>query len=26
LFTLGVDGPEYDLSDVQRWLNWRNSL
>jgi probable F420-dependent oxidoreductase len=26
LFTLGIDGPEYDLSDVQRWLDWRNSL
>jgi probable F420-dependent oxidoreductase len=26
LFTLGVDGPEYNLSDLQRWLDWRNSL
>jgi probable F420-dependent oxidoreductase len=26
LFTLGVDGPEYNLSDLQRWVNWRNSL
>jgi probable F420-dependent oxidoreductase len=26
LFTVGVDGPEYSLSDLQRWVNWRNSL
>ena len=24
LFTLGVDGPDYDLSLVQRWLAWRD--
>jgi probable F420-dependent oxidoreductase len=26
LFTVGVGGPEYDLSEVRRWVEWRNSL
>ncbi len=26
LFTLGVDGPDYDLSLVQRWLAWRDQV
>ena len=26
LFTVGVDGPEYDLSALQNWVNWRRSL
>ncbi|UOQ90777.1 LLM class F420-dependent oxidoreductase [Agromyces endophyticus] len=24
LFTLGVDGPDYDLEPVRRWLAWRD--
>ncbi len=26
LFTVGVGGPDYDLSGVQRWLDWRATL
>jgi hypothetical protein len=25
-FTLGVNGPEYDLSPVRDWLAWRDSV
>jgi probable F420-dependent oxidoreductase len=26
LFTVGLGGPEYDLSGVRRWLKWRDTL
>ncbi|MEP6600085.1 MAG: LLM class F420-dependent oxidoreductase [Actinomycetota bacterium] len=26
LFTVGVGGPDYDLSTLRRWLAWRDSL
>ena len=26
LFTVGLGGPDYDLSGLQRWLDWRASL
>jgi probable F420-dependent oxidoreductase len=26
LFTVGVNGPDYDLSGVKRWVDWRDSL
>ncbi|TCC36432.1 LLM class F420-dependent oxidoreductase [Kribbella speibonae] len=26
LFTVGVDGPDYDLTGLQSWVNWRRSL
>ncbi|MDQ6849508.1 MAG: LLM class F420-dependent oxidoreductase [Actinomycetota bacterium] len=26
LFTVGLGGPDYDLSRVQKWLDWRASL
>ena len=26
LFTVGVGGPDYDLSDVKRWVDWRDTL
>lgn len=26
LFTIGVGGPDYDLSTVRRWVDWRNGL
>ena len=26
LFTVGVGGPEYDLSTLRRWLAWRETL
>lgn len=26
LFTVGVGGPNYDLSTLRRWVDWRNSL
>jgi probable F420-dependent oxidoreductase len=26
LFTVGIGGPDYDLSAVQGWLDWRDSL
>jgi hypothetical protein len=26
LFTIGLDGPDYDLSRLQAWLDWRDSL
>jgi hypothetical protein len=25
LFTIGISGPDYDLSDVRRWLSWRDN-
>ena len=25
LFTVGVGGPDYDLSDLRRWIAWRDS-
>ena len=25
LFTLGVGGPDYDLSKVQEWVSWRDA-
>ena len=25
LFTVGVGGPDYDLSDLQSWIEWRNT-
>ena len=25
LFTIGVSGPDYDLSSVPEWVNWRNA-
>ena len=26
LFTVGIGGPDYDLTDVKRWLKWRDEL
>ncbi|MGV8970481.1 MAG: LLM class F420-dependent oxidoreductase [Microbacteriaceae bacterium] len=26
LFTVGISGPDYDISAVQGWLDWRDSL
>jgi probable F420-dependent oxidoreductase len=26
LFTIGLDGPDYDLTKLRRWLAWRESL
>ena len=26
LFTVGVGGPDYDLSDLRAWIAWRDSL
>ena len=26
LFTVGVGGPDYDLSRLKRWIDWRDSL
>jgi probable F420-dependent oxidoreductase len=26
LFTLGVNGPDYDLSELAKWIRWRDSL
>jgi probable F420-dependent oxidoreductase len=26
LFTVGVGGPDYDLSKLEKWISWRNSL
>jgi probable F420-dependent oxidoreductase len=26
LFTVGVDGPSYDLGGLRRWLEWRDTL
>jgi probable F420-dependent oxidoreductase len=26
LFTVGVGGPDYDLSRLKRWISWRDSL
>ena len=26
LFTVGEDGPDYDLSTLKNWIDWRNSL
>jgi probable F420-dependent oxidoreductase len=26
MFTLGVGGPDYDLSELRSWLRWRDSL
>src|SRR5207247_9895087 len=26
LFTVGLDGPDYDLSGLQRWIAWRDRL
>ena len=26
LFTVGIGGPDYDLTDVKRWLNWRDAI
>ena len=26
LFTVGTGGPDYDLSEVKRWVDWRDSL
>ncbi len=26
LFTVGIDGPSYDLSGVQAWLDWRDEV
>jgi hypothetical protein len=25
LFTVGVNGPDYDLSKLKQWIDWRNS-
>jgi probable F420-dependent oxidoreductase len=25
LFTIGISGPDYDLSAVPQWINWRNA-
>jgi len=25
LFTIGISGPDYDLSGVRQWLNWRDA-
>jgi hypothetical protein len=24
LFTIGQDGPDYDLSEVKAWIDWRD--
>ena len=26
LFTVGVGGPDYDLSELRNWITWRDSL
>ena len=26
LFTVGIGGPDYDLSSLKRWVDWRDSL
>lgn len=26
LFTVGIGGPDYDLSKLKQWLDWRNTL
>ncbi len=26
LFTVGTGGPDYDLTEVKRWIDWRDSL
>jgi hypothetical protein len=26
LFTVGVGGPDYDLSDVRAWIAWRDEI
>jgi hypothetical protein len=26
LFTVAVGGPDYDLSKLEQWITWRNSL
>ena len=26
LFTIGTGGPDYDLTKLRRWLDWRDSL
>ena len=26
LFTVGQGGPDYDLSRLERWIKWRDSL
>jgi len=26
LFTVGVNGPDYDLGKLKQWIDWRNSL
>jgi hypothetical protein len=25
LFTIGVGGPDYDLTELKRWLDWRDA-
>ena len=26
LFTIGIGGPDYDLSRVEQWVRWRDGL
>ena len=26
LFTVGLGGPDYDLSSLKKWIDWRDSL
>ena len=26
LFTIGIGGPDYDMSSVREWVRWRDSL